>query len=175
MRKRSAEPHRPSVALLHRTRKAQPIGLACSERSRATMHPRQLVLAFTGACLLAAPAAAADWRPVPGAPDIEIDLASLQQERTRVVAWLRWRGRPALLPDAAARGVRLPRVQRTVVRTEFDCSARTLRTLASHAYDGNGTAIAMSSVPGSTQAVQGGDLAWTYDAVCEAARSGARS
>lgn len=132
-----------------------------------------LVLACT--CLAAAQAAAADWRAVPGAPDVEVDLASLQQERTHVLAWLRWWGQPGGLPQPASHGVRLPRVQRTAVRAEFDCGRRTLRTLATHAYDGHGTPVLMSSVPGPVLPVQGDDLGWAYDAVCEAARAAARS
>ena len=132
-----------------------------------------LVLACS--CLAAAQAAAADWQAVPGAPDVEVDLASLQQERTQVLAWLRWWGRPPLVPELAAHGMPLPRVQRTAVRAEFDCSRRTLRTLAAHAYDGNGTPVLMSSVPGPVLPVQGADLGWAYDAVCEAARAAARS
>jgi len=125
------------------------------------------------AALVAVPAARASaWRPVPGAPDLEIDLASLQQERTRAVAWVRWWGRPGLVPELAA----LPRlrVHRTAVRVEFDCAGRTLRPLAAHAYDGRGTPVFMSSVPGRPQAVRGDDLGWTYDAVCETLRADGR-
>src|SRR5437868_200629 len=90
--------------------------------------------------LLAGAAAAAQWQPVPGAPDLEIDMASLQQDRMRVTAWLRWWGRPPLVPELAAWSVRGTRVQRTALRTEFDCAHRTLRTLAANAYDGTGAA-----------------------------------
>jgi hypothetical protein len=133
------------------------------------------VLVLACGLLAAGPVAAANWQAVPGAADVEVDLASLQQERTHVLAWLRWWGRPPLVPELAAHGMRLPRVQRTAVRAEFDCSRRTLRTLAAHAYDGNGTPVLMSSVPGPVLPVQGADLVWTYDAVCEAARAAARS
>ena len=145
------------------------------DRTDARPAAMRTVLVLACTCLAAAHAAAAEWRAVPGAADVQVDLASLQQERTHVLAWLRWWGRPAAVPELAAQGVRLPRVQRTVVRAEFDCARRTLRMLATHAYDGNGTPVVMSSVPGPVRPVQGADLGWTYDAVCEAARSAARS
>jgi len=124
------------------------------------------------ALLFAAGAQAATWLPVPGAPDVEIDAAWLQQAPPVVEAWLRWRGRPALASAQLAE-LRV-RVQRSVLRAEFDCSRRTVRVLAVHAYAGGGAPVFMSSVPGARQPVQGPELAWAYDAVCEAARSGAR-
>ena len=127
-------------------------------------------------CLLAGAtvtaAAGAAWHGVPGAPELEIDLGSMQQERTRVRAWLRWRGRPALLPELAAWNAGAPRVHRTVLRTEFDCARRTWRSLATHAYGSEGAALYMSSVPGPVLPVRDAELAWAYDAVCEAARTG---
>jgi hypothetical protein len=133
------------------------------------------LVALTGSLLLAGTGLAATWQPVPGAPEVEIDMAALQQEGTRVRAWLRWRGRPALVPELAAHGVRLPRVARTALRAEFDCGHRTVRTVAAHAYDGNGVPVFMSSVPGPVAPVRGADLEWAYDAVCEAARAAGRS
>lgn len=135
------------------------------------MSLHQLAILLAGGASFAASAAA--WTPVPGAPDVQIDLASLQQQRTVVTAWLRWWGRPPLAPELAARGVRLPRVHRTALLTEFDCSRRTVRTLATNAYDGGGSPVLMSSVPGPVLPVQGEELGWAYDAACEAAR-GAR-
>ena len=132
-------------------------------------------LVAVAAFALAQTASAAKWQAVPGAPDVEVDLHSLQQEGTRVQAWLRWWGRPALVPELAAHGVRLPRVSRTALRAEFDCSRRTLRTVAAHAYDAGGLPVFMSSVPGPLTPVQGPDLEWAYDAVCEAARAAGRS
>lgn len=142
--------------------------------ARVSLSHRTLPPLVAAACLLAGAATAADWRPVPGAADLEIDVTSLQQERTRVTAWLRWWGRPALVPELAAWSARAPRVQRTALRTEFDCGQRSLRTLAAHAYDGEGKALFMSSVPGPAQPVQGAELEWAYDAVCEAARGAGR-
>ena len=126
------------------------------------------------ACAFTAAGHAAEWTPVPGAPDVAIDLGSVQQERARVTVWVRWWGQPALLPELAVHGARPPRIHRTAQRTEFDCSRRTMRTLAVHAYDGAGSPVFMSSVPGAVRPVAGGELGWTYDAVCEAARTGGR-
>jgi hypothetical protein len=124
-----------------------------------------------GLCLAAR---AASWTPVPGAPDVQIDLASLQQQRTLVTAWLRWWGRPPLAPELAAQGVQLPRVHRTALLAEFDCSRRTVRTLAANAYDGSGVPVVMSATPGPVLPVRGDELAWAYDAACEAARGAGR-
>jgi hypothetical protein len=119
------------------------------------------------------PAGAAQWQPVPGAPDLAIDVASLQQERTQVAAWIRWWGRPSFLPALAAR-TQAARVHRTLLRTVFDCSRHTLRVVAANAYDGQGVPVFMSSVPEPEQAVRDAELTWAYDAACEAARSAGR-
>ena|SRR5690349_12698025 len=132
---------------------------------------RCFVLCALAGCVFPA-AATGTWRAVPGAPDVEVDLGSLQHERTRVSAWLRWWGRPALVPELAAWNARAPRVHRTVLRAEFACGRRTWRVLATHAYGGEGAPLYMSSVPGAVLPVQDGELAWAYDAVCEAARAG---
>lgn len=114
-------------------------------------------------------ASAATWTPVPGAPEVEIDLASLQPQRTGATAWLRWWGRPAMAPELAPKGLR---IHRSALHTEFDCQRRTVRVLATNGYDGGGVPVLMSSVPGPVLPVREGDLAWAYDAVCEAARAG---
>lgn len=57
--------------------------------------------AFALAVLCTVPAAVAvrsGWAAVPGAPEVELQLGSMQMERTRVVVWLRWRGRHPLVP-----------------------------------------------------------------------------
>lgn len=128
---------------------------------------RRTALSLGGSLCLAA--SAASWTPVPGAPDVEIDLASLQQQRTVVTAWLRWWGRPALVPDLPLKGVR---IHRSALHSEFDCQRRTVRVLATNGYDGGGAPVLMSSVPGPVLPVRDGELAWAYDAVCEAARAG---
>ena len=133
---------------------------------------RRLLAASLLACGL--PAGAAQWLAVPGAPDLAIDIASLQQEHAQVAAWIRWWGRPAFVPELAAWDPQPTRVHRTLLRTVFDCNRRTLRVLAASAYDSQGRPVFMSSVPTSEQPVHDADLAWAYDAVCEAARSGGR-
>lgn len=122
----------------------------------------------------AASACAASWRPVPGASELDIDVASFQQERTRVSAWLRWPGRSPLLVDMAAHGAPARRLHRSAVRAEFDCGQRTVRVLAAQGFDSGGTPVFMSSVPGPVRAVAGADVSWAYEAACEAARSAGR-
>ncbi|RYY95562.1 MAG: hypothetical protein EOO24_22665 [Comamonadaceae bacterium] len=131
---------------------------------------RIAMAAAIGACT-AASAQAAAWRPVPGAPDIEMALGSLQVERAQVVVWLRWPGRHPLVPELASQAARGARVSRTALHTEFDCSRRTMRILAATAYDAAGTALFMDSTPRPARPVEGADLGWTYDAACEAARA----
>jgi hypothetical protein len=132
--------------------------------------------ALAAACtaFAAASVAARDWRPVPGASELDIDVASFQQERTRVSAWLRWPGRSPLLVDVAAQAGPAGRLHRSAVRTEFDCARRTVRVLAAQGFDNGGTPLFMSSVPGPLRAVEGADLSWAYEAACEAARSAGR-
>jgi hypothetical protein len=128
------------------------------------------------ACMVfaSAPASAASWRPVPGASDLDIDVASFQQERTRVSAWLRWPGRSPLLVDVSAQAGPAHRLHRSAVRAEFDCGKRTVRVLAAQGFDSGGTPVFMSSVPGPVQSVVGADLSWAYEAACDAARSAGR-
>ena len=134
---------------------------------------RPIALLFAAIALSGAAAArAGTWWPVPGAPDVQVDLATLRQQRTRALAWVRWWGRSALVPELAA-APRL-RIHRTAVLVEFDCAGHTVRGLAAQAYDGNGAPVFMSSVPGPATPVRGQELEWTYDAVCEAARAGGR-
>ncbi|QJW85512.1 hypothetical protein HK414_26130 [Ramlibacter terrae] len=42
---------------------------------------------------------------------------------------------------------------------------------AANAYGSNGAPLAMSATPGLARPVEGGEMGWTYDAVCEAART----
>ena len=130
--------------------------------------------ATVSACLSSSAVLAAAWTAVPGAPDVAIDLDSLHLDRTLATVWVRWWGRPAIAPELAADGMRRVRVNRSAVRTEFDCSRRTMRALAVHAYDASGAPVFMSSVPQAARPVDGAELGWTYDAVCEAARTGGR-
>ena len=135
------------------------------------MNLRALLLATA---MVPAAAQAAAWTAVPGAPEVAIDLTSLQLERSRATVWVRWWGRPAAAPELAVQRLGALRIHRSALRTEFDCAHRTMRTLATHAYDGGGAPVFMSSVPGPVRPVEGQELEWTYDAVCEAARAGGR-
>jgi len=130
--------------------------------------------ATVSACACGSAVQAAAWTAVPGAPDVAIDLESLHFDRMLATVWVRWPGRPAIAPELAAEGMRKVRVNRSALRTQFDCGRRTMRTLAVHAYDGAGSPVFMSSIPGAVRPVGGGELGWTYDAVCEAARTGGR-
>ena len=129
-----------------------------------------LLLAATVTCADAANA----WRDVPGAPEVQIDLASIRQDRTVVTAWLRWRGRAPIATDVVSSPAPRVRAYRTAVQLEFDCGRRTLRPLATSAHDSSGLPISMDSTPGAKRPVMDGDLGWAYDAVCEAARASAR-
>ena len=115
------------------------------------------------------------WHAVPGAPEVQIALGSLQLEGPLALVWLRMPGRSALTPDLlpglAAPGTRAPRIHRTTLHAEFDCSHGTLRVRAATAHDGSGTPLAMTSTPGRARPVEGGEMGWTYDAVCEVVRS----
>jgi hypothetical protein len=136
---------------------------------------RPLLFTALATCILVAqPAVAERWSPVPGAPELALDLGSLRQEQARVSVWVRWWGWPATVVALSPQITRPPRATRSVVLTEFDCTRRTLRALAADAYDAAGTPILMSSVPGPLLPLQGEELGWTYDAVCEMARNGAR-
>lgn len=120
------------------------------------------------ACLAAPAAGAVSWRLVPGAADVEIDIDSLQQDGTRVAAWLRWWGRAALMPDFVLAAS--ARVHRSALRIEFDCARRTLRTLAATAYDGGGAPLLMASTAGPVLQVRDAEIAWAYDAACDVLR-----
>ncbi len=113
--------------------------------------------------------AGGQWWPVPGAADIEVDLRAVEQERGMVIAWVRYPGSEPIArgwtpaPPGRPRGL-----HRTVLRTEFDCQRRTMRTLAAQATNSSGAPIFMSSVPGPVMPVPDADgMTWVYDAVCE--------
>jgi hypothetical protein len=109
------------------------------------------------AASLSAAAAGLAWRAVPGAPELEVDLASVQVDQGVVSAWVR----------TGLAGTRA----RAVTHTEFDCRQRTVRTVASQWFGAGGTPLAMSSVPGAARPLgRDEDLAWAYDALCELAR-----
>jgi hypothetical protein len=135
------------------------------------MSLRKLLIAMAAFGASAA-ASAFNWQPVPGAPEVGIATHSIQSERSRVLAWLRWWGRPTIVPELASHGAKSLRIHRTAVQMEFDCQRRLVRALAVQAYDGDGKVLLLSSVPGPSVQVTDGDLGWTYDAVCELSRAG---
>ncbi|MGE4241169.1 hypothetical protein [Ramlibacter sp.] len=135
-----------------------------------TLRPLAVCAALCASVLMDA-AMAATWRAVPGAPELDMDIASLQADRSRVDVWLRWRGRSPLVTETATFAARSPRIHRTSVLVEFDCARRVLRTLAASAHDAAGRPVYMSSVPGEPAQIREEDLAWAYDAACEAARA----
>jgi hypothetical protein len=120
----------------------------------------------------AALASAAQWRVLPGTNEVDVDLASIRHERTRVTAWLRWWGRSPLVTETPVFAALRTRVYKTAVQVEFDCSARRWRTLAFSAVDSSGFPVALDSTPGPRIAVVDGDIGWAYDAVCEVVRAG---
>lgn len=118
--------------------------------------------------------AAPEWRAVPGAPDISIDIASLQAQRDGVSAWVRIAGSGrelgALRPEPQGR--KRANVHRLVVHAQFDCRRRTLRILEAQGYLGSGAPAFMSSVPSAAGPLPADEgLGWTYDAACEYARA----
>ncbi len=127
--------------------------------------------AALAAALLAPTARAADWQPVPGAPDLALELESMQARGASVTVWVR-----GLALDAVSRvAAPLPvdaKWHRTLARLQLDCRSRSAQALAVLGYDGAGRLVHSSSVPSSRQALPGeGALASLFDAACELARS----
>ncbi len=123
-------------------------------------------------CGAAAAAQAATWSPIPGTEDVQVDLGTVQIQRSRVMAWVRWAGRgPLAQYELAAQGTR---IYRTTHLAEVHCGQRSVRVLATNAYDSSGRVLLMSTLAGNAVTVAGGDMGWTYDALCEFARTGAR-
>ena len=137
---------------------------------------RTLPVAFVLCAGLAAGAAASGWQAVPGAAEIEIDAATVEVRRSLVTTWVRYPGSPRLLGGLDPQpGGKLRSPHRSVHLTQFDCHRRTVRTMETHAYGSRGAAIYMSSVPGPVLPLPADEaIAWTYDAVCELARSRAQ-
>jgi hypothetical protein len=125
------------------------------------------------ASTLALPAGAAEahWLPVPGAPEVEVELAGATSRRELVSAWVRYAGSGrmfgALALQQAPRGV-----HRSMLHAEVDCRRRSLRVLAAQGHGSRGDPLFMSSVPGPWMAAGAGDAAgWLHDALCELARA----
>ncbi|MBA2964426.1 MULTISPECIES: hypothetical protein [Ramlibacter] len=127
-----------------------------------------LALACSGGAASAAP----DWRPVPGAPDLDVDVAFVQQQGSVVTTWVRSAGTTGLAARLAGQGgIRPPAQRRQVLLADFDCATRTIRAQAAVGYDAAGRLLASSSVPGPLVPIPGDeDLALAWDAVCELAR-----
>jgi hypothetical protein len=114
-----------------------------------------------------APAAMPDWRPVPGADNLELALDSVDMQGSRVAALLR---APA---DAIrlAREVRLKAAARVVLLADFDCAARTVQALASVTYGKGDRLLSSTGAPGAPMPLKDGDpLLAAYDALCDLAR-----
>ena len=115
--------------------------------------------------------AVTDWQPVPGAPQLQLELASMQARGAVVEVWVRGLGigSVALL---ASHAVPPARGHRTLARLLLDCRTRKGQGLGVLAYDAAGRLVQASSVPSATFAWPAeGELAPVYDAACELARS----
>src|SRR4051812_1379589 len=134
------------------------------------MRATALVLAL--ACTTGAELATPDWRPVPGATGMDVDVALVQQQGNVVTTWVRAVGTAGLTAKlASVGGLRPPAQRRHVLLAEFDCAARTIRAQAVVGYDAAGRLLASSSVPGPVMPIPGDeDLALAWDAVCDLAR-----
>lgn len=129
----------------------------------------------TALLVLAAGAAFAvpSWLPVPGAPELAIDAASIDVRGSVVSVSVR--GSPStLLQHQAAAGTGAKPVgwHRALVRLQFDCGQRQMRTLGVVGYDRAGQAVHSSAVPSKTMPVpQDGVIEGVYDASCELGRA----
>jgi hypothetical protein len=116
-------------------------------------------------------ARAADWQPVPGAPDIAVDLASMETRGATVTVWVR--GLP--LTTVSRMAASLPvgvKWHRTLARLQLDCRSRGASVQAVLGYDGAGRLVHSSSVPSARAALPAdGELGALFDAACELARS----
>lgn len=112
----------------------------------------------------------ARWSAVPGAPEVLLDLPSVQFRGATVRAWVRnLPGGVPVQPVSAGTGALH---HRTAVLTQFDCQARTLQVLGTLAYDAAGKPLASASLPGRPAPVPPGEaMGWLYDALCEGARA----
>ena len=116
-------------------------------------------------------ARAAEWHPAPGAPELAMELESMQARGASVTVWVR-----GLALDTVSR-VAAPwpvdaKWHRTLARLQLDCRSRSAQALAVLGYDGAGRLVHSSSEPLARQALPGaGALASLFDAACELARS----
>ncbi len=117
--------------------------------------------------------AAPEWSAVPGAPEIQVNLGALEQDRHLVTAWVRLSGGSRVLRGAAFEaGGKLPPHHMRQVAVQVDCQRRTLRALGAEAHDVKGRPVYMASVPGQAVPLPTDEgVAWLYDALCEVARA----
>ena len=118
-----------------------------------------------------------DWRAVPGADDIEVEVRSVQQQGSTVTAWVRSLAVPGTLDRFLRDAARdLPKHRQAVVLAQADCRARHVRPMALLAYGSGSVPVWSTSVPGRGIKPDAGEpLAWLYDALCEMGRAAAGS
>lgn len=130
------------------------------------------VLSVVLACSTAWPAAR-DWRAVPGAEDLELEMTSVQQQGNVVTAWVRSLASTGAL-DRLVRepGRQLPAYRQAVVLAQADCRKRNVQSMALLAYGAGGVPVWSTSVPGRGITPDIGDaIAWLYDSLCEMGRA----
>ncbi|TFY97712.1 hypothetical protein [Ramlibacter humi] len=133
---------------------------------------KRLAAAVLGGCAACGALAVPPWLPVPGAPELAIEASSIEV-RGPVVA-VSVRGSPSQLlkrtsSDAAATG---PRWHNAVLRLQFDCAQRQVRTAGVLGYDAAGKAVHSSALPSTAVPVPNdGVLDVLYDAGCELGRA----
>jgi hypothetical protein len=139
-----------------------------------SLHARLVcVAALLLAAAFPARGQAARWTPVPGAPEVLLDLPSVQFRGALVRAWVKNLPGPLALQAvrAAASGEQALH-HRSAVLAQFDCQARTLQILGTIAHDAAGKPLASASLPGRAAPVPREDaIGWVYDALCEGARA----
>ena len=115
--------------------------------------------------------AASDWQPVPGAPDLQVDLATMQARGASVELWVRGLAlKTVARMDASVSTT--AKWHRTMARLQMDCRTRVGQGLGVLGYDSRGRLVHASSVTSARFALPAeGDLAALYDAACELARS----
>jgi hypothetical protein len=118
-------------------------------------------------------AAAADWRAVPGAVELEADVASLERQASLVSAWVRYAGQvPAMQAFVVKPHAEAAPHYRTVLLARVDCHRRTLQSLATQGFRSDGKPVLMSSVPSAVLPVPDAAVVTAlYDAICELARA----
>lgn len=121
-------------------------------------HLRSSILWLIAAGAFPALAQAPRWAPVPGAPEVLIDLRSVQFRGSTAQGWVK------NLPG--------PWPSRSATLARFDCQARTLQVMASIGYDAQGRPVTSASLLGRPGPLPEDEaMGWVYDALCEGARS----